>query len=701
MTNPAAPDLAGILNPRSVAIIGASDDPRRIGGRPLAYMHNHGFEGTIYPVNPTRDTVQGLKSYPSIAEIDGAIDTAIIAIPARHVKQAILDLAAKGTKGCIVFSSGFAEMGEEGAEAQREIADIARREDIRILGPNCLGVLNVHDGFYATFSGSIEWGEPFKGGLSIVTQSGAFGGHLYYMSRQARLGTRYLVTTGNECDVQVAEAIRMAAEDEKTRVILAYSEGIRDGEMLIGALETAAEAEKPVVFMKVGRSEVGAKAASSHTASLTGEDAVIDAVLRQYGVHRARTTEELIDVAAATLARNRPQGRRLGLITISGGVGVMMADAAEDYGLDVAPMSEEAQKSVTDLLPFAAPANPVDVTAQVLNQLDLIPKFFGTLLDKGGYDAIAAFFTTASITPATAGPFLESLKRLKAEYPDAYLVLSLFVDGELGDDYRALGYPVFEDPSRAIAAIAAAAKFVESFRRLAGRTVPALPASRGLPAGAIGEADAKRILAEAGIPVLDETLARTAGEAVAAAGERPVAMKIVSPEVQHKTEIGGVLLDVAGAEAVAAGFETLSQRLAQHAPDATLDGILVSPMVEGGIETILGVSRDPVFGPVVMLGMGGILVEVLRDVSFRKAPFDVAEAHRMIDELRGRALFDGARGAPPADIEALAETLSRLSVFAAAEADSLESVDINPFVVFKTGKGGVALDALIVPRGEG
>ena len=700
MTDTSITRLEQMLSPRSVAIVGASDNPGRIGGRPLAYLIDHKFAGDIYPVNPTRDTVQGLKAWSSILDIDSHIDTVVIAVPAPHVVQTVRDCVTKGVLGCIILSAGFAEMGEEGAEAQDELTRIAQETGIRLLGPNCLGSMNVHENFLPTFSGAPSLQLPIKGGLSIITQSGAFGAHLYYLSTQARLGVRYVITTGNESDVQVADAILMCANDPETKVIMAYSEGIKNGDRLIEALEAAAAAEKPVVFMKVGRSEVGALAATSHTASLTGEDAVIDAIFRQYGVHRAVTTEDLVDIAYAVIKGRRPTGRRLGLVTISGGVGVLMADAAEDCGLDVAPMPAAAQASLTDLIPFAAPRNPVDVTAQILNELDMLPEFFSTLIVEGKYDTVLAFFTSGASTKTSAAKFLAAIQQMRQEHPEQFIVLSVLADDDEVISYEELGFPVFPDASRAVAAIAAVIRFVEAQDRLASRKELTLPVAKGLPEGPLSETGAKAILQQAGIPILVETLATSAQEATSAAGDEPVAMKIVSPDVLHKTEIGGVMLNVTGADDVAAAFDTLQGRLQSHHPDAQFDGILVSPMIEGGVEIIMGTSQDPVFGPVVMVGLGGVLVEILKDVSFRKAPFDVAEAHLMINELRGSALLDGVRGAPPSDRDALAKTLSQLSLFAAAEKDSIESIDINPFVVFEKGHGAVALDALIVARTE-
>ncbi|MGO1121080.1 acetate--CoA ligase family protein [Rhodovibrionaceae bacterium A322] len=457
--------LKQFLSPRSVAIIGASDNPTRIGGRPVHYLKNHGYEGEIYPVNPQRETVQGLKAYTDVDSIDGPVDAAIVAVPAARVMDAVQACADKGVKGCIVLSSGFAELSEAGGKAQDDLTSLARESGMRIFGPNCLGSVNVHERFFATFSGVIARQEPLMGGLSLVTQSGAFGSHLYGLAQDAGLGLRYMMTTGNECDVQVADGIQVCAEDPKTSVIIAYAEGIKDGPRLIAALEAAAAAEKPVIFFKVGRSAVGAEAARAHTASDTGDDMLADAILRQYGAYRAETTEELMDIAYAATHGSRPKGKRLGLITVSGGVGVLMSDAAEAKGLDVAPLAEEAQAALVDLMPFAAARNPVDVTAQILNQLDVMPQFFSTLLEKGQYDASIVFFSSAVSTKNFADTCLAAMKELRREHPDAYIIMSILADETQRRDYEALGFPVFADPSRAVSAIGALARFSEAFER--------------------------------------------------------------------------------------------------------------------------------------------------------------------------------------------------------------------------------------------
>ena len=700
MTGP----LSALIAPQSIAILGASDDPSRIGGRPLAYLKTAGFPGPIYPVNPTRETVQGLPAFASVADLPTTPEAAIIALPAARVEEAVTALAERGTRACVVFASGFAEIGE--AALQDRITAIAQAGGMRVLGPNCLGLFDVASRFYGSFTTTLDRGIPSEGKLSIVSQSGAFGSHLYYLARQRGLGMRSWITTGNEADVTVAECLEHLAQDPGTKVIMAYAEGFRDGDRLVAALEEARRAEKPVIMMKVGRSAIGAEAASSHTAALAGADVVCDAVLRQYNVHRARTTEELIDIAYAASTGALPKGRRLGLVTISGGVGVLMADAASDHGLDVAPMPDAAQSALKEQLPYAGVRNPIDITAQAFNDPGLLRKNLDLVLDQGNYDAVIAFLTSIPGSAANAGPIRDALAAVRAAHPDFPLILSMLVPDEVRREYEALGYAVFEDPSAAVATVAATARLHEGFTR-ANPIGEASGQPLALRNGTLDEHASKQLLAAAGIPVPVERLATSPEEAVDAwkAVGRPVALKLVSPDILHKTEAGGVLLGLADAVAVTEGYTTIMQRARAFAPGAHLSGVLVTPMEAGAdtgtIETILGVQRDPVFGPVVLLGLGGVLVELLGDVTFRRAPIDLAEAERMIGELRGAEIFAGIRGRPPADTDALAKAIVTLSQFAVTHADAVESIDINPFLLRPKGQGAVALDALIIRRSDG
>lgn len=691
--------LAPLMKPRSIAVIGASDDPTRIGGRPVRYCKEH-FKGPVYPVNPNRQEVQGLRAYPTARDLPEPVDCAILAVPAAHTLKAVEDCVARGIKGLVVLSSGFAEMSGEGEAMQAKVRDAALRGGARLVGPNCLGLFSAQLGNFLTFSSSIEHGRPKIGHIAIASQSGAFGSHLFVLARQRGIGLSSWITTGNEADVDVADAIHFFAEDPETHVIAAYAEGLKERERLFAALEAARRARKPVVMMKVGRSEIGAAAARAHTASLAGSDAVCDAVFRQFGVHRAKTADEMFDVAYAAQRRQFPSRGRLGIMTISGGAGVLMADAAADHGLTLPPMPEAAQAELMKIVPFANPRNPVDITGQAFNDLHgIVTGFMGKMLTEGGYDAIAAFFTSWPSSPTMSPTLLAAVKAVAEKHPETPIALSILAPPAIWQKYEAEGFLCFEDPSRAIAAVAALVRFGRAFAQQPAGAPPALPpAALPPPVKAVGEAEAKRILASAGIPVAEDIVALSVEEAVAA-GEKlgfPVVLKINSPDIQHKSEIGGVALNLGGKSAVALAYVELMARARKHRPDARLEGVLVSPMVMGGVECILGVQRDPVFGPAVVFGLGGIFVEVMKDSVLRLAPFSTGEAMDMIRSIKGFPLLDGARGRPRMDQEALADALARLSAYAAANADAIESIDVNPFIVLP--RGGIAVDALIVPR---
>jgi acyl-CoA synthetase (NDP forming) len=688
--------LAPLLAPRSVAIFGASNDPTRISGRSLRYFREAGYQGGLYPINPTRDTVQGLRAYPDLASVPDEVDFGLIAVPANLAIEAMEACVQKGVRGVVMFTAGFAEIGAEGRVLQERITQIALDSGIRLCGPNCLGLFNMRIGHTPTFSSFLEEGPPQSGPLGMVTQSGAFGTHLLALTARRGISVGVWMSTGNEAEVQVADGISFLADDPETRAIACYMEAIQDGERFAAAVQRARENGKPVIAMKVGGSEIGAAAAASHTASLAGSDAIYDAALRQLGVERAKTPEDLVEIAYACTRGRLPRSRKLAVMTMSGGAGVLMADAAEEQGLDLAPLAPDSQKEVLSWVPFAAPRNPVDVTAQALNDPTILDKSFDLLLGKEKFPSMVGFFTTWASSPQMAEPLFKSLSGAAERYPDSYIALSAIAAPEMQRGYEAAGIGVYEDPWRAVEAVAAATRCAE---RIATPPHPIPPAPAGLaplPKHALSEHEAKSILAAAGIPILEERLATSeeAAKACADLGEKLV-LKIVSPEITHKTEVGGVMLNVAASEAGAA-YTELMARVAQRAPHAHLEGVLISPMLTDGVEMILGVQHDGVFGPTVLLGLGGIFVEVLRDVTFRIAPFGLEEARAMIGELRGKTILEGARGKPPGDLDALAATLSKLSLFAAAQKGQFSSIDINPLLVRPKGMGVVALDALIV-----
>ncbi|HEY8290001.1 MAG TPA: acetate--CoA ligase family protein [Acetobacteraceae bacterium] len=687
--------LTPLLAPRSVAVLGASSDPTRISGRPIAYMRSQGFQGALYPINPNRAEVQGLKAYASIADLPETPDVAIVAIAAEAAAPAVVELAKRGVKAVVMFTAGFAEMDEAGEAVQAKMVAEARAYGMRILGPNCLGVFDARRAYYATFSSSFDSGWPVPGRIGIASQSGAYGTHLYTLARNRGIGASLCVMTGNEGDVTVGECIGWLAENPEVDVIAVYAEGIREAPGLIAALEAARAAKKPIVMQKVGRSELGTKAAKSHTASIAGDDAVTEAVMNEFGVVRARNSEEMLDIAHTATRRIYPARNTLGVITVSGGAGVLISDVAESVGLAMPEMPVATQKRLRELVPFCAPRNPVDATAQVSNDVTLVKTFTEAMVRDGGYSSVLGFFSmTAS---SRRWPSIrEQLNAVRTENPDRLYVLSVITPPAGRDELEADGWVVHEDPTRAVTAIDAMGRFGAAFAAGAGAAPPSVPPVT-LPAKTPTEAEAKRLLAGAGIASAPEEACATVDAAVAAA-ERfgfPVVMKILSPDILHKSEIGGVLLDVADAAAVRDGFALLLKRAAEAAPKARIEGVLVAKQLKGGVECILGIHRDPVFGPIAMFGLGGIFVEVLKDVVFRRCPFGVDTAEQMIRSIKGAPLLLGARGRKKADVKALAATLARLSAFAAAAGDRLASIDLNPVFAMPEGEGAFAADAVI------
>ena len=694
---PPARSLDARLRPASVAVIGASNDPTRIGGRPIRYLRAAGFAGRVYPVNPRHAEVQGLPAFPRIQDVPEAVDLAIVAVPAPSVVDTVRACAARGVQVVVIYSAGFAEMGAEGRRLQQRLCEIAAETGLRIVGPNCLGVYNSELGFFATFSTTLEDGFPAPGGVALVSQSGAYGSHLSLLARKRNIDIRYWVTTGNEADVSVPEVLGWLAEQDDVSVIMAHAEGITDREALVRALGTARARRKPVVFQKVGVTEVGAQAAQSHTASLAGADPIYEAAFRQFGAYRARDTDEMLDIAYAASFGVFPESPRVALVSISGGVGVQMADAAVGLGLDVAPLSESAQTRLKAALPYASPRNPVDITAQAFNRVELIADNLGIVFEEEQHDSVVAFFTYVAAADGMVEPIRQAIHAARERRPECALVLSIVAPPDVVRQYEAVGCPVFEDPTRAVRAVAALHRFSRIFAERAD--APAIaPRAASLPDGPLSERQAKRLLADAGVPVVQEELARNPDEAarIAAAFGGPVAVKLCAPGVLHKTEVGGVVLDVSNEAEARRAYETVTSRARATDPAIRIEGVLIAPMVTGGIETIIGIRQDPTFGPVVMFGLGGTLVEVIDDVSFRVAPFGEAEAHRLIAETRAGTVLGGARGKGPYDVAALVAALARLSVFAAQHGDRIDSAEINPFVVLPEGRGAVALDAVIV-----
>lgn len=691
--------LHPLFFPGSVAVIGASSDPERIGGRPLRFMVEAGFAGKLYPVNASGAAeIQGLKAYRSILDVPGPVDQAIIAVPVPGLEQAVLECARKGVKAVLVFTAGLAEANAAGAALQRRLVEICDGAGMRMLGPNTLGLLNPATGYIATFSTALNGLRPLQGVIGLATQSGAFGSCAYGMGTLRGFGFSRVIATGNEANIDVAECIEYLAGDADTKVICAALEACSDGTRLRAALLRAADAGKPVIIMKIGRTEIGAAAAATHTGSLAGNDAVYDAVFAECGAWRANSIEEMLDVAhLCAVTGQLPANQQVGVVTGSGGIGILMADDATDLGLKLPPLSPACAQDLRDILPFAVPGNPYDTTAQVTSVPDGVTRVMDSMLSQSQAGAMLAYTAHVGLSPERFAGMERALIQLRAKHPDRMIVMVMLSEAGVTRRLEQAGIAVFADPTRAVRAVAGAAR-VAVLRSQLHRPQPVLEQAAVPLPRSISESEAKALLAQAGIPVLPERVCATAQEAVEAAGSMgyPVVAKIASPDIAHKTEIGGVILDLQDADAVARAFETLLARAKEAAPHARVDGVLVAPMLSDGVETILGVHMDDVFGPMVMFGLGGTAVELFRDVAFASAPLTPERARALVHSLRSSALLSGWRGGPRHDESALVQALCRLSVFAAQHAGELAGIDINPFVVRTSG--AVCLDALISVR---
>lgn len=698
---PRLEDLSRIFSPRSIAIVGGSDNVTKIGGIPVDFNRRFGFEGPIFPVNPKPGLIQGLQPYPTLKSIGQPIDLAIIAVPESLVQGALEDAVEAGVRGVVLFTSGYAEINSVGAEAQKRLSDTARLGGIRLLGPNCLGFMNLRTSVYATFCPVPSGGLVRPGNIGLVSQSGAFGGYAYALARERDIGFSHWITTGNEADLELSDCLEWLAHDPHTQVIMCYMEGCRDGFKLRRALAAAHAARKPVVLVKVGRTKAGAQAAASHTAALAGNDAAYQAILDEYGVHRARDITEFFDIAASASIAALPRDKSVGLFTVSGGVGVLMADAADDAGLDVRAMPTLAQEEIRSWVPFASPTNPVDITGQMTNDEGLIGRTVQLMLEKGNYASLVGFLSGYGLNDRAWPVLLGLATMLKKDYPDTVFVLCTLLSNERRSILQSLGCLVYSEPVDAVHAVAALAQFTESFSREVPIPQQFSIAHKHLPPGNQSEPQALATLVAAGVSCVPHEVVMSAESAVEVAQRlgAKVALKIVSSNIIHKSDIGGVALNLSDAPAIRAAYQAMQLAVRSALPTAQIDGVIVAPMLSDGVECILGAHYDPVFGPMVMFGLGGVFVELLGDVAFHSAPVTELQALQMIRSTRGFALLSGERGRVAIDLDVLAANLAALSRLAAEAGDSLVSIDINPFIAMPTEQGGgCAVDAVVIGR---
>ncbi len=691
-------NLQTLLSPRSIAILGASADLSKVNGRTLRFLQQKGYQGRIFPVNPKYESIAGLRCYPDIAALPEAPDLAVIAVPAAQVLASIRALAQRGGRAAVIFSSGFAEMGEAGRRLEREVADAAREAGLRLCGPNCLGLINAFDQVIATFGQFAEGATP-PGSVAFVTQSGAFGTAIAALARRRALGLGYFVNTGNECDVDFVQVMRAVLDDERIRVGAGYLEGVRDGAGLKALAEQALALGKPLTLTKVGRTAAGAKAAASHTGALAGADAVFDGVMRGFGIARARNEEHMLDIVEVLAACKLPAGHGIGIVTQSGGAGVLMADRAEETGLQVAELAAQTRDALAQVIPgFGTTVNPVDVTGQFVADPDLLLDSMRIVMAD---PQVHIGIVWLQLMDAHVERLVEIFNKIKKIVTKPWVICWVAAPEAALAQLHAAGIAVLRGAEPAIDAVAALARYAEARRnwlsdqpaRNALRLPkPVLPAASGAVASIEGQA----LLQSFGVSTAAARLATTADEAVAAAQALgyPVALKIESPDILHKTEARGVALNLADAAAVRSAFAALTANARQYKSDARITGVLVQAMARGDVELVIGLQRDPTFGPVVMVGLGGVLIEVFRDVVFRAAPVTEGEALRMLDELKSRAILDGVRGKPPVNKAALAQMISAVSCFGAAAGPRLAELDLNP--VLAGPQGAMAVDWLMV-----
>jgi acetyl coenzyme A synthetase (ADP forming)-like protein len=695
------PVLDMFFDPQSVAVIGASRTPGKLGHSVLQNVIRYGYEGAVYPVNPGASEILGVKCYPSVLLVPGTVDLAVILIPSEHVARVLVECGEKGVKGAIVISAGFREVGRAGRDREREIVDIARRYAMRLLGPNCLGIIDTVSSLNASFAAVM----PDRGTIAFMSQSGALCTAVLDMAVAQQVGFSRFVSLGNKADANEITFISAWKDDPHTRVIMAYLEGIEKGREFMDIARQASR-EKPIIAIKAGTTDAGSRAVSSHTGTLAGSEAAYEAAFGQSGVIRARSVQQLFDYGIAFARQPLLPNDQIAVVTNAGGPGIMAADACERAGLRLAPFEAESIEALRRALPRAASVlNPVDLLGDA--QAERYQLALETVLTDPNVGGVIVILTPQMMTQ------VEETARIVGELSkvSAKPIFGCFMGQttvEPGVDtlnrYRVPNYPV---PERAVATMAAMMAYrhwrerppleLESFDVDRERVRSIFKRVRAEGRLMIGAFEGREIMEACGIPTPKTFLARGPEEAMRFADQigLPVAVKIASPDILHKTDVGGVLLNITSLAGVRDAFELIMYRASRYVPDAELWGCLVQEMIVGGQEVVTGMAQDPHFGPLMMFGLGGIYVEALRDVAFRVAPLDRRIARELVDGIRGRDLLHGLRGKRPSDLEALLEALLRLSQLV-TDFPEITEFDINPLVVFEEKRGVSGIDMRLV-----
>jgi acetate---CoA ligase (ADP-forming) len=710
------PDLKPLLSPDSIAIVGASADTETLRGRLTHALIGHGYDGRVFPVTRSQSEVLGLRAYPSVTALPEPVDLAVVLVPAAHVVGTLEQCGTRGVRAAVVISSGFAEESNEAARARdSELSRIAERHGILVCGPNSEGIVNPLRPLVATFSPVFH--DPSRSLLPAVgkarpiavsCQSGALTFSFLSRGRDKQLSFTHQVSAGNQTVLEAHDYVNWWLDEDSADIFLLYLEGIRRPDRFRAVAEKASEAGKPLITAKVGRSAAGRRAAASHTGALAQAGDLDDAIFRHHGIIRGEDLDHMLDVAAAFSFCRLPRGNRVAVITGSGGSAVWMADILSSHGLELPVLEDDIQKRVLALLPsYASAQNPVDGTAQAIHEVGYA-RLVEIVRESKRIDTILLIGSLAN--EATAAKRAEELAAITAS-TEQPILLSTYTTASPGAMARfaEAGIPCYTSmPScaRAIRALVDYAAFQQrrSRPKAARETPPDVRGEVGRALAAAGsvltEAQAKALLARYGVPCTSEVLVNNADEAIAAASRigGTVALKVQSPEITHKTEAGAVALGFSGDAAIRAAYQRVVASAERAHPDAAIHGVLVQAMAPPGREMIVGITRDPTFGPMLMVGLGGVHVEVLRDIAFAPVPIGEEQALALLDQLKGAALLGGIRGAPPADRAALAELIATLSRFGADHAELIEEIDLNPVIVHPQGQGLTVVDALIVKR---
>ena len=693
--------LKRFFNPSSVAIVGASRTKGKVGYELLRSMLEAGYEGSIFPINPNTDTIEGLKCYPNLASIGQTPELVIISVPAKAVPDVMQQCVKVGSKAVIIITSGFKEVGKEGKELEERVIQIAKQGHIRVIGPNCLGVIVPRSKLNASFGGEL----PAKGAIGYLSQSGALMAAILDMANANGIGFSKLVSIGNKADINELDIIRALAVDTETRVIAGYLESIVDGNAFVSQAEQISQ-QKPILLMKSGSTSAGAKAASSHTGSLAGSDVAYECVFERAGIIRCSSIKQQFDYAQAFANQSLPAGSRVAVITNAGGVGIMAADAVEQQGLSFAKLSDETMKKLAGKLPASASINnPIDILGDAL--ADRYEFVLDAVLDDGEVDVVLVLLTPQAMTEPSATA--EAVVKITSKKPDKPVLACFLGASKIAEAAKILRkgkIPLYDATEMAVSAIKAMTEYVR-WRTRPKRVIKLFAVNRRKAENIIerylrrgireiSEEDSKEILEAYGFVTPKGSIATTAQQAANIAQQLgfPVVLKIWSPDILHKSDVKGVRLGLDSATEVMDAFDLMMYRIPKQVPGANILGVLVQEMCGGGKEVILGMHRDPHFGPLMMFGLGGTMVEVLKDVSFYLAPLTAEEAKQMLVDTKTYKILKGVRGEKGVDIDIIAEGLQRLSQLV-TEFPQIQEMDINPYIVGRAGTTAIAVDTRI------